>query len=59
MARGKITGSQAVCITLLWIVLCCMLLAYSKEIDFRVIFSVAASALIVFIPLYKNLRRRK
>ncbi len=59
MARRKITNSQAVCITLLWIVLCYMLLAYSKEIDFMVIFSIIASAIIVFVPLYKNRKNQK
>ncbi|MDR0395048.1 MAG: hypothetical protein LBH77_07830 [Tannerella sp.] len=59
MARRKITNSQAICIILLWIVLCYMLLAYSKEIDFMVVFSIVASAVIVFVPLYKNLRKQK
>ncbi len=59
MARRKITNSQAVCIILLWIILCYMLLAYSKEIDFMVIFSIVSSAIIVFVPLYKNLRKQK
>lgn len=59
MARRKITNSQAVCLTLLWGVLCYMLLAYSKTIDFNVIFALVASAIIVFVPIYKNLRHRK
>jgi hypothetical protein len=59
MARRKITNSQAVCILLLWIVCCYMLLAYSEKIDFMVIFSIVASAVIVFVPLYKNLKKRK
>ena len=59
MARRKITNSQAVCLILLWILLCCMLLAYSKEIDFMVIFSIVASAIIVFVPLYKNIKKQK
>jgi hypothetical protein len=59
MARRRITNSQAVCIILLWILLCYMLLAYSEEIDFRVIFSIIASAVIVFVPLYKNIKKQK
>ncbi len=59
MARRKITNSQAVCLTLLWGVLCYMLLAYSKKIDFNVIFALVASAIIVFVPIYKNIRHRK
>lgn len=58
MARRKITNSQAVCIIILWGVLCYMLLAYSEAITFNVIFALVASAIIVFVPLYKNFRRR-
>lgn len=58
MARRKITNSQAVCITLLWGVLCYMLLVYSEKVTFDVIFALVASAIIVFVPIYKNIRRR-
>lgn len=36
-----------------------MLLAYSEKITFDVIFSLVASAIIVFVPLYKNIRGRE
>ena len=58
MARRKITNSQAVCITLLWGVLCYMLLVYSETINFDVIFALVASAIIVFVPIYKNFKHR-
>ena len=58
MARRKITNSQAVCITLLWGVLCYMLLVYSETINFDDIFALVASAIIVFVPVYKNIKRR-
>ena len=51
MARRKITNSQAVCITLLWGV-------YSETINFDVIFALVASAIIVFVPIYKNFKHR-
>lgn len=59
MARRKITNSQAVCLVLLWGILCYMLLAYSPAINFDVIFALVASAIIVFVPVYKNIRHRK
>lgn len=59
MARKKITNSQAVCITLLWGFLCYILLTYSKEISFDVLFTLIASAIIVFIPIYKSRRRKE
>ncbi|WP_165156744.1 hypothetical protein [Parabacteroides sp. ZJ-118] len=58
MARRKITNSQAACITLLWGVLCYILLAYSETINFNVIFALVASAIIVFVPIYKNFKHR-
>lgn len=58
MARRKITNSQIVCLTLLWGILCYMLLAYSETISFNVIFTLVASAIIVFVPIYKNIKNR-
>jgi hypothetical protein len=57
MARRKITKSQSICIVLLWILLCYMLFAYSETVDFYTIFIVITSAVIVFVPLYKNRKR--
>ncbi|MDR1879350.1 MAG: hypothetical protein LBQ78_00245 [Tannerellaceae bacterium] len=57
MARKKLTNSQIVCILLLWGFLSYLLLAYSETIDFRVVFILAASAIIVFVPIYKQRRR--
>ena len=51
MARRKITNSQAG-------ILAYMLLVYSEEITFDVIFALVASAIIVFVPVYKNIKRR-
>lgn len=59
MRRRKITNSQAVCIVLLWGVLAYMLLVYSEKITFDVVFALVASGIIVFVPVYKNIRRRK
>jgi hypothetical protein len=57
MARRKITNTQAVCIILLWGLLCYMLLAYSRTIDLYTVFIIAASGMIVFVPLYKSRKR--
>lgn len=59
MARRKISTTQAVCIILLWLFLCYMLLAYSEKIDFYTVFVLVASAIIVFVPLYKNRKRQE
>lgn len=59
MARRKITNSQAACITLLWGLLCYMQLAYSPKITFDVVFAIIASAIIVFVPIYKSRRHKE
>lgn len=59
MARRKITNSQAVCITLLWGILCYMMLAYSEKITFDIVFALVASAIIVFVPIYKSRRQKR
>ena len=57
MARRKLSNSQIVCITLLWGILCYMLLTYSKEITGETIFAIITSGIIVFVPIYKNIKR--
>lgn len=57
MARRKITNTQAVCIILLWGFLVYILLTSTKAIDFMTVFSIVASGIIVFVPLYKNRKR--
>jgi hypothetical protein len=58
MARRKLTNSQIICITLLWGLLCYWLLAYSRKIDFQVVFALTASGIIVFVTIYKNIKSR-
>ncbi|MGM9758888.1 MAG: hypothetical protein ACI30I_02070 [Parabacteroides sp.] len=58
MARRKISDSQAVCIILLWGVLCYILLTSNEKLTPDTWFALIASAIIVFVPLYKNFRRR-
>lgn len=58
MAKRKLSNSQIVCFTLLWGILCYMLLTYSKEITGETIFAIIASGIIVFVPIYKNIKSR-
>jgi hypothetical protein len=48
-----------VCILLLWVGLCWLLLTRAARIDFMVIFTIVASGIIVFVPLYKKYVRKK
>ncbi|MDR1336838.1 MAG: hypothetical protein LBK22_08425 [Tannerella sp.] len=58
MARRKITSSQAVCIIILWGILCYLMLTYSKTVDFYTVFVLVASAIIVFVPVYKSRKKQ-
>lgn len=48
-----------VCILLMWVGLCWLLLKNAARIDFMVIFTIVASGIIVFVPLYKKYVRKK
>lgn len=47
-----------VCVTLLWLLLCYLLLT-TRKIDFMVVFSIIASGIVVFVPMYKKYKRGK
>lgn len=46
-----------ICLTLLWLLLCWMLVA-SQPFSLRVLFVVIASGIIVFVPVIKKYRRK-
>lgn len=47
-----------VCLVLLWVALCIILLT-SRKIDFMVIFSIIASGIVIFVPVYKKYKSGK
>lgn len=47
-----------VCLVLLWIALCGFVIA-KAELNFTTIFSIIASGIIVFVPVYKSKKKRK
>ncbi|MCP9611703.1 hypothetical protein [Coprobacter tertius] len=54
----KFTPFRIGCITLLWIILCYMLIDAYREINLRVILVILTSGIIVFVPIYKQLRKK-
>ncbi len=42
------------CIALLWLLLVVFIVTHVKQITFTVLFSIVASGIIVFVPLYKK-----
>ena len=50
---------RVVCVALLWLALCYILITRSAVIDFRVVFAIIASGIVVFVPIYKKYKRGK
>ena len=57
MTTGNII--RFACILLLWLGLCWLLLTRAVKIDCMVIFTIVASGIIVFVPLYKKYVKKK
>lgn len=55
MTQGKII--RLCFIVALWLALVFLLVTRSARIDFMVIFTIVASGIIVFVPLYKKYRK--
>ena len=47
-----------VCVLLLWVCLCWLVLSRA-QITFMTVFSIVASGIIVFVPLYKKYHKNK
>lgn len=58
MEKRRISKSQAVSIILIWVLLVAMLLHWG-ELNFFTLFSLFASGVIVFVPLYKRTNWKK
>ncbi len=48
---------QAILLILLWIVLCCIVFVGAQRIDGPLILTLVISGLLVFIPIYKRMRK--
>lgn len=56
--RKPLSKSQIVCVTLLWALLCYLVLVYAERIDGPTILMLLISAALVFIPVIKSLKKR-
>ncbi len=54
----KFSTTNIVCLVLLWVALCYFMIA-GRGFDFMTIFTVIASGIIVFVPVYKSKKREK
>jgi len=57
MSTGNII--RFACILLLWLALCYLLVTRTERIDGMTIFTIIASGIIVFVPLYKKYIKNK
>lgn len=55
--KRPLSKSQIVCIILLWVALC--YIVYAERIDGPTILMLIISAALVFIPVYKSLKKNK
>ncbi len=58
MARRRFSTFNIICLTLLWLILCGLIVTKST-INFMTIFTIIASGIIVFVPIYKSKKREK
>jgi len=47
------------CILLLWVGLCWLLLSRTPQVNAMTVFTIVASGIVVFVPLYKKYVRKK
>lgn len=57
--KRPLSKSQIVCISLLWVALCYIVLVYAERIDGMTIMMLIISAALVFIPIYKSVKKGK
>ena len=47
------------CVVLLWLAVRYILINRSQVVDFRVVFAIIASGIVIFVPIYKKYKRGK
>lgn len=57
--KRPLSRSQIVCVSLLWLALCYLVLTKAERIDGMTILTLIFSAALVFIPVYKSIKRNK
>lgn len=57
--RRPLSKSQIVCVILLWLALCYLVLTKAERIDGMTIVMLVISAALVFIPVYKSMKKNK
>lgn len=56
--KKPLSKSQIVCISLLWLALCYLVLTKAAKIDGMTLIMLVLSGALVFIPVYKSLKKK-
>lgn len=56
-SRRRLNRTQSVLLVLFWAVLCYMVLVSARRIDGPLILSLTISGALIFIPIYKSLKK--
>ena len=56
--RKPLSRSQFICLSLLWIALCYIVVIKTPRLDGPTILMLILSGLLVFIPIYKSLKKK-
>ena len=57
--KRPLSRSQIVCVSLLWLALCYLVLTKAERIDGMTITTLIFSAALVFIPVYKSIKKKE
>lgn len=56
--KKPLSKSQMICISLLWLALCYLVLTKAARIDGMTLIMLVLSGALVFIPVYKSLKKK-
>lgn len=59
MKRKPLSNFQIVCLILLWAILSFFVIQGAAQIDGPTILSLLMATLLIFIPIYKSIKRRR
>ncbi|MBQ3609493.1 MAG: hypothetical protein IJA03_05570 [Bacteroidaceae bacterium] len=57
--KRPLNKTQSVILTLLWVAICYLILVGSERIDGPLILTLVISGALVFIPIFKSVKKRK
>lgn len=56
--KKPVSKSQAICISLLWLILCYFVITKAEQVNGMTITMLLMSGALVFIPIYNSFKRR-